>query len=78
MTVVTSTCTRRDKNRIKIVYVELWDGMSMQPYCHTELVQSGQKYDLGWKLVPIYNSGGGGGRGGGVKANLSYNSKSIL
>ena len=54
--VVKSKCTRRDKNRIKTVYVELWDEMSMRLYCHTELVESGQKYDLGWKLIPIYNS----------------------
>ena len=30
----------------------------MSPYCHTELVQSGQKYDLGWELIPINNSWG--------------------
>ena len=51
MIVVKSTCTRRYKNRVKTVYVELWDVMIMRPYCHTELVQSGQKYDLGWKLI---------------------------
>ena len=54
--VVKRKCTGRDKNRIKTVYVDLWDVMIMRPYCRTELVQSGQKYDLGWELIPINNS----------------------
>ena len=56
MIVIKSTCTRGYINRIKSVYVELWDVMIMRPYCHTELVQSEQKYDLGWKLIPINRS----------------------
>ena len=44
MIVVESTCIRRDKNRIKKVYVELRDVMIMRLYCHTELAKSGQKY----------------------------------
>ena len=49
-------------NRITTVYVKLWDVMIMRPYCHTELVQNGQKYDLGWKPVPIFNSWGEKGK----------------
>ena len=39
------------KNRIKTVYVELWDKMGMCPYCLSELVQSGQKYDPGGAFI---------------------------
>ena len=59
MIVVKSSCTEEIKQD-KTVYVELWDEMSMRPHCHTDLVQ---KYDLGWKLIPIYNNEG-------QKANL--------
>ena len=47
MIVVKSTCSDVQEE-IKTVYVELWDVMIMGPHCQTELVQCGQKYDLGW------------------------------